>query len=236
MTGRPPPSSVFRTALLVQPIPENALRLCDQVLISEHFISLASHDIFYREARPPGANFSKCDLLLLHGQSFTSTVWSRSMQVFAACGYRSIAVDLPGSGQTGGRSVADEEKALMLNALMRKLNMDDGAIVVTASQSASYVLPMMAELRAVVAVAVAGSGTYSPEHYQQIRTPVLVLWGDRDTSLGLSAANNLKHLPNSRLIKLPEAGHACYLDNALLFQTYCLNFFDLVRNYAPCRF
>jgi abhydrolase domain-containing protein 14 len=114
---------------------------------------------------------------------------------------------------------------------MRQLELVD-SVVVTASQSASYMLPLLVDglLRGIVAVAVAGSGAFSPEQYAQVpsffvhsqswqvRTPALIIWGERDTSLGLSAANNLKHLPNSRLVKLPDAGHACYLDNPSLFQ------------------
>ncbi|VDL80787.1 unnamed protein product [Nippostrongylus brasiliensis] len=55
--------------------------------------------------------------------------------------------------------------------------------------------------------------------------------GDYDTSLGPTAAANLRVLPNARLHKIPNAGHACHLNNPQAFEEICMNFFDLVRNY-----
>ncbi|KAK6028343.1 hypothetical protein OSTOST_05613, partial [Ostertagia ostertagi] len=41
---------------------------------------------------------------------------------------------------------------------------------------------------------------------------------DHDTSLGPTAAANLRVLPNVRLHKIPNAGHACYLNNPQAFE------------------
>ncbi|NXJ32115.1 ABHEA protein, partial [Ciconia maguari] len=44
------------------------------------------------------------------------------------------------------------------------------------------------------------------------KTPTLILYGDRDTSLGPQALQSLRHLPRHRVAVVPNAGHACYLD------------------------
>uniref|UniRef100_A0A1I7X7L4 AB hydrolase-1 domain-containing protein n=1 Tax=Heterorhabditis bacteriophora TaxID=37862 RepID=A0A1I7X7L4_HETBA len=119
-------------------------------------------------------------------------------------------------------------------------------IVVCASMSAQYVLPLLARDVFVCMVGVAPSNTHEIGQPSAYKTPILVVWGewnrmhgskaiimkgDRDTSLGPTAAANLRPLPNSRLQKIPSAGHACYLNNPRAFQEVCVNFFELIRNY-----
>lgn len=55
--------------------------------------------MFYRETMPLNPAQSAGNVLLLHGQSFTSKNWVdiKTMQIFAAAGYHVIAVDLPGT-------------------------------------------------------------------------------------------------------------------------------------------
>jgi pimeloyl-ACP methyl ester carboxylesterase len=66
---------------------------------------------------------------------------------------------------------------------------------------------------------------------KDIVTPVLVLRGSFDTSLGQNSANNLKNLANSRVITVPDARHLCYLNNSKYFHTVSLNFLDIVLNH-----
>ncbi|XP_024061443.1 protein ABHD14B isoform X1 [Terrapene carolina triunguis] len=46
----------------------------------------------------------------------------------------------------------------------------------------------------------------------EIRTPTLIVYGDQDAELGEVSLNNLKNLPNHKVLLLKGAGHACYLD------------------------
>lgn len=52
-----------------------------------------------------------------------------------------------------------------------------------------------------------GSGCVPP-----LQTPTLIVYGDQDVELGQASLNNLRHLPEHRVLVLQGAGHACYLD------------------------
>lgn len=58
-------------------------------------------------------------------------------------------------------------------------------------------------------------------------TPTLILRGEWDTSLGLSAADNLSRMPNARAIVIPEAKHLCHVSQPDFFHKATLNFLDL---------
>jgi len=229
-------NNVFRLADLYQPISEHVLRLVDQVTVSSERISLGTHKIFYREARPPSNHFIKCDCILLHGQSFTSANWldKRTLQTLAAAGYRAIAIDQPGSGQTAGTSLPHDQKPLILKQLIDELGLDR-PVLVSPSMSGAYSLPLLMRwpdsIRALIAIAPSNSADYGAEEYARTTVPCLIVVGDRDTSLGVSAAYNLKSLAYGRLFKM-NAGHACYLQNPAVFHTACLNFIDLVRTHS----
>lgn len=52
--------------------------------------------MFYREAKP--AREAKVQVLLLHGQAFSSQNWMElgTLQYLAAMNYRAVAIDIPG--------------------------------------------------------------------------------------------------------------------------------------------
>lgn len=63
-------------------------------------------------------------------------------------------------------------------------------LVVCASMSAPYILPLLGEPWLVGLVAVAPSSTHTLGEARHARTPVLVLYGEKDTSLGQSTIYN----------------------------------------------
>ncbi|CAD6197175.1 unnamed protein product [Caenorhabditis auriculariae] len=227
------PTSLLERADLSRPIPENVRKLAQVVEYDESRVEMGSHSVFVREARPPGAHYAKAAVVFLHGQSFSSATWLENniLRTFAALGYRAVAPDLPGSGQTRGRALRQEEKSSFLVDFIGTLGIKQ-VLVVCASMSAQYVLPLLSTERLTCVVAVAPSNTHEVTEPTTCTTPVLVVWGDRDTSLGPTAAANLRRLPHARLQKIPDAGHACYLHNPTFFEEVCVNFFELVRNYS----
>ena len=54
---------------------------------------------------------------------FISNSKNLILQVFAAAGYRCIAIDLSGCGKTGGPAVPDNEKAEILSLVIRRLEL-----------------------------------------------------------------------------------------------------------------
>ncbi|XP_076372703.1 putative protein-lysine deacylase ABHD14B [Tachypleus tridentatus] len=54
--------------------------------------------VFYREALPQDTSNFHISILLLHGATFSSKTWLYlgTIQVLAAMGYRTVAMDVPG--------------------------------------------------------------------------------------------------------------------------------------------
>ncbi|XP_009889572.1 PREDICTED: alpha/beta hydrolase domain-containing protein 14B [Charadrius vociferus] len=90
------------------------------------------------------------------------------------------------------------------------------AVVISPSLSGMYSLPFLLQhnhlLKAYVPVAPICTEKFTAEQYAQIKTPTLIVYGDQDVELGQASLNNLRHLPEHRVLVLQGAGHACYLD------------------------
>ncbi|KAF1475173.1 Protein ABHD14A, partial [Pygoscelis antarcticus] len=101
-------------------------------------------------------------------------------------------------------------------------------VLVSPSMSGRFALPFLLargdRLAGFVPVAPVGTKDYAAEQYRQVQTPTLILYGDRDTSLGPQALQSLQHLPRHRVAVVPDAGHACYLDKPEDFHRALLGF------------
>ncbi|KAM3726393.1 Protein ABHD14A [Dirofilaria immitis] len=223
-----------RSADFRKPIPERILWCSKAVRPTEGNFLAGRYEIFFRETVPPREIAYKGTILLIHGQSFSSSTWleNSTMQIFSAAGYRCLAFDMPGCGKTGGPTVPDSEKAEIIPLVMHALELET-VIVIGHSMAGQYIVPLLGTSRIICVIAVALSNTnVIPAAPGSIRTPVLVMWGENDTSLGPSAASNLSRLSNSRLLRIPLAGHACYLSNPVAFQSACLNFFETIESFV----
>lgn len=47
--------------------------------------------------------------------------------------------------------------------------------------------------------------------------PTLIVYGSRDERLGFASRDSLKVLPASQIAEIPDAGHACYMNQPALF-------------------
>ncbi|NXC76694.1 ABHEA protein, partial [Anhinga anhinga] len=101
-------------------------------------------------------------------------------------------------------------------------------VLVSPSMSGRFALPFLLargdRLAGFVPIAPVGTKDYTAEQYRWVQTPTLILYGDRDTSLGSQALQNLQHLPKHRVAVVPDAGHACYLDKPEDFHRALLGF------------
>ncbi|CAL2042074.1 unnamed protein product [Caenorhabditis brenneri] len=180
---------------------KNARKLAEIVEYDESRVELGAHSIFVREARPPGTHYSKASVIFLHGQSFSSLTWMENnmLRTFAALGYRAIAIDLPGSGQTRGAVLTQTEKPSFLMEFIETLGLRQ-VMIVSASMASQYVIPSMVSRRLMTCVVlIAPSNTHEVVRPSLYVVPTLVLWGERDTSLGPTAAANLKSLPSDNV-------------------------------------
>uniref|UniRef100_A0AAF5PH79 AB hydrolase-1 domain-containing protein n=1 Tax=Wuchereria bancrofti TaxID=6293 RepID=A0AAF5PH79_WUCBA len=226
--------SIVRSPDFQKPIPNRVLWRSKTVRPTEGTFLAGGYEIFFRETIPPQEVIYKGTILLIHGQSFSSSTWleNSTMQIFSAAGYRCLAFDMPGCGKTGGPTVSDSKKAEIIPLAMHALELET-VIIIGHSMAGQYIVPLLGTSRITCVVAVALSNTnVMPTTPESISTSVLVIWGESDTSLGPSAASSLSRLPNSKLLRIPSAGHACYLSNPVAFQSACLNFFETMESFA----
>jgi abhydrolase domain-containing protein 14 len=158
-------------------------------------------------------------VLLLHGAAFDSGTWQKlgTLDVLAEAGFRAVAVDLPGFGQSkAARLDPDRFLQQLLPALGLKR-----PIVVSPSMSGRfsfpYVLAHPEGVAGFVPVAPAGAAQYAAR-LRGSPVPTLVVWGERDTVIPLSEAQPLADaFADARVLVLPGAKHPAYLDQPELF-------------------
>lgn len=182
--------------------------------------------IYYREVLP--ATEPKGTLLFLHGMRFKSLTWQDlgTLNYMACHGYRAVAVDLPGYGES---KKADVSSATFMTNLMKTLNMKQ-AVIVSPSMSGSFSIPFLKDhpevFKGFVPVAPVGTNKLSSEEYGAIEVPTLIVYGEKDESIGLESLKALKNLKNNEIVQLKEAGHAAYMDKPLEFHHHLLTFCD----------
>ncbi|KAM8799912.1 protein ABHD14A [Eudromia elegans] len=194
--------------------------------------------IFYREAAGPSGTASPGgpDVLLLHGRAFTSETWERlgTLALLAAEGYRAVAIDLPGHGDSPpSDTVATEPgRVALLEHVLQALALRR-PVLVSPSMSGRFAVPFLlargARLAGFVPVAPAGTAEHAPERYRNVQTPTLIVYGDGDAGLGPRALRSLRHLPRHRVAVLHGAGHACYVERPQDFHRALLAFLRALR-------
>ncbi|KAK2534330.1 Abhd14b [Columba guinea] len=188
--------------------------------LTESTVTVEGQTLFYRRAEP-AQRAPKLSVLLLHGIRFSSDTWLqlRTLATLAENGYRAVAIDLPGLGRSkdavAPAPVGQLAPGAFLKAVLEALCLGP-AVVISPSLSGMYSLPFLFQhnqlLKAYVPVAPICTEKFTAEQYAQIKTPTLIVYGDQDTELGQASLNNLRHLPEHRMLVLQDAGHACYLD------------------------
>lgn len=130
--------------------------------------------IFFKEVNGEGKAFDHPTILFLHGAAFSSQTWEdlstlehlRNLDH----GYRSVAVDLPGFGNSDGAKDNDYDKALFLQALIVALGIHE-VVIVTPSFSGNYAIPYIFDHRKMAHIHLAGLVAVAPVHVMQHYTP-----------------------------------------------------------------
>lgn len=124
-------------------IPSDVRIRAEELTIAEKTVRVDGVKIFYRESLESVE--SKITLLLLHGKSFSSRIWLdlTTIALFTAAGYRTIAIDLPGFGNSDKLPANGEgDKSTFLLHLITKLDISK-PVIVSPSYSGYYTLPLL---------------------------------------------------------------------------------------------
>ncbi|XP_037385970.1 protein ABHD14A isoform X1 [Talpa occidentalis] len=188
--------------------------------------------MFYREVLPLHRT-RRVEVVLLHGKAFNSYTWEQlgTLQLLAQRGYRAVALDLPGFGNSAPSKEASTEagRVELLEKVLRDLEVQN-AVLVSPSLSGHYALPFLIrghhQLHGFVPIAPVYTQNYSQEQFWAIKTPTLILYGELDRIPAMQSLRYLRHLPNHSVVKLRDAGHACYLHKPHDFHLVLLTFLD----------
>ncbi len=165
-------------------------------------------------------------VLLLHGARFSTETWRElgTLQLLARQGYRALALDLPGYGNS---EVTDLPPSKVLSTLLPLLTQRPVAIV-SPSMSGRFSFPLVTGRPTYVAGFVPVAPADIDRHLRQLGgsgMPTLIFWGENDRLVPVKKGEQLSRaMPNSRLVVLEGAGHPCYLDRPFDFHRELLQF------------
>ncbi|HET6162173.1 MAG TPA: alpha/beta hydrolase [Planctomycetota bacterium] len=168
-------------------------------------------------------------VLLLHGGRFSSKDWQEigTLDVLAKRGYRAVALDLPGFGNSN-QVVANPEE--FLHEALPLLDVKK-PVVVFPSMSGSFAFPLVAahpdEVAGLVPVAPVDIDKWAPKlgKLKELELPILLLWGANDSVIPIKQSETLMAaLPQTEKVVLSGADHACWRDKPAEFHQALVTF------------
>uniref|UniRef100_A0A914H1U9 Uncharacterized protein n=1 Tax=Globodera rostochiensis TaxID=31243 RepID=A0A914H1U9_GLORO len=216
--------TLIKSIDLEKALPKRLECLADEVEVIEESISEVVENgedlvsIRYLSSFPPisqrlGSTKFDNYILLLHDQTNDANVWQRTLQVLSASGFCCIAPHLT-------NFVFDEEKIIhFLLKLSSRVETREIVIVASLQRTATQL-----RVKALIAIGISDTHRLKEEELRENPLPCLIVRGTFDTSIGLNAANKLKHLRNSRLVEIPNGKHLCHLSHPSQFYKILLNF------------
>lgn len=168
-------------------------------------------------------------VLLLHGGRFSSKDWQEigTLDLLAKRGYRAVALDLPGFGNSN-QVVANPDE--FLHEALPLLDLKK-PVVVFPSMSGGFAFPLVAahpdEVAGLVPVAPVDIEKWAPKlgKAKEQELPILLLWGANDSVIPIKqSATLMAALPQTEKVVLSGADHACWRDKPAEFHQALVTF------------
>lgn len=185
-------------------------------------VKVGDIDVFVVDRSPTGPSVGS--VLFLHGSSYTSSVWDRTglLDDVTEAGWRAVAIDLPGHGQTRRSAIPP---ARFIEQLMSVVV--SNPVIVSPSASGRYSLPVVARtphlLRGFVPVAPVGLDDFEMAR-GETPPPSLVVWGTDDDVVDVDLEPPFVEALGGEAAPVPGAGHAPYEDHTPEFRRLLLGF------------
>jgi len=185
-------------------------------------VEIQGHDVHYLAAGPKTGQ----SVLFLHGARYDSRTWRDlgTLEILADAGFRALAIDLPGFGESAGWKI-DEQ--VFLVELIESLKIGR-PVIVAPSMSGRIAFPLVVnhpeKAAGFVPIAAVGTPTFTAK-LKDNPLPALVIWGSADRMFKPVAHRALAaRFKKSELLMLPGAGHAAYLDRPDRFHEALLKY------------
>jgi abhydrolase domain-containing protein 14 len=165
-------------------------------------------------------------VLLLHGAAFSSATWEGldTLNALAREGFRAVAVDLPGYGESPACGLAGAE---LIAALLDALGAEQAAIV-APSLAGRHALPFaIAQPRRVRRLALVAPAGVTPllEELRGLPLRTRIWWSEGDAVIPVAHGEALAAaLPEAELLRWAGATHPLYLDDPVRFHAELLAF------------
>jgi len=190
--------------------------------VSDAWVKLGTHKMHMLVAGPEKGRA----VLLLHGGKFRASTWKKlgTLDVLANAGYRALAMDMPGSGESAPWRVNEK---IFLEGLIPALNVDH-PVLVSPSRSGNVSFPLILAHPEMVSgwvpIAPVGVEEYAPR-LKQSPVPALIIWGELDRLFKPALAKTLAaSFKKAEVVILPKAKHPAYLDQPEMFHEALLKF------------
>jgi pimeloyl-ACP methyl ester carboxylesterase len=196
--------------------------------IRSHTIAVQGATVHYLEATPVAESSSRPVVVLLHGASFSAETWRQigTLAELARAGYRAVAIDLPGHGG----SARGGSPATWLGAVLDQMGLER-PVVMSPSMSGAWALPLVTGQPDRVSGYVAVAPVAVEAHRRlldQIRAPVLAVWGENDRTIPFEHADALVAKGRGRKVIIPGGSHAPYMSDPAAFHRELLAFLETV--------
>lgn len=197
--------------------------------------SAKSGMVFFREVVPvdytPG---KKPDILLLHGAAFTSLTWQtiNTLDVLKQNGFRAVAVDLPGFGESPGLSIPPLESALFVKSIYEAFGIKK-FILVSPSMSGRFAIPYIFskqrtndwKMKGWVPVAPVSIRDHGEDEYADLKyLKAWVVYGEKDSSGRAQSLQFLSKIPDSTVFGMENAEHPAYMSDPELWNKKLIEF------------
>ncbi len=188
--------------------------------IAEGFVEVSGNRVFHRFLEKNG---NSRNIVLLHGWSFTSKNWLDvgAFSRLSVHGYNVYSPDYPGFGMSPVSERYAIQRGIIGNGVMFIHDYAEalglGKMVLLGASmgggmAISFAIDMPEKLDAVIAVAPAWIEGRR-ESLKKISSPVLFIWGSRDSVVPVSLARDYSaSVKGSRLKIIDGAGHPVYID------------------------